>query len=159
MKGAEQAVNWKPGSLYWMTRKSQEFFTHRIDKGSIEQGTRYSLTFRCVNWKNRNSTAIIGDSNTGMLHFGTNKYKSFGELMPGQKFWAPLVEDINPETCCGYNNVVIQCGINNLKQDCMSNRENIDKLYQATQRSRQEEEEFCIPQTMMESTPTKRCQL
>ncbi|KAL5255593.1 hypothetical protein ACHWQZ_G010982 [Mnemiopsis leidyi] len=40
IKGDEQAVTWKHGSVYWMTRKSQEFFTHRIDKGAIEQGTR-----------------------------------------------------------------------------------------------------------------------
>ncbi|KAL5259238.1 hypothetical protein ACHWQZ_G009629 [Mnemiopsis leidyi] len=72
-----------PMSLYHMTRKSQDHFRHCIDEGSVTQGIRYSLTFRSVNWTNRNSTCIVGDSNTGLLRFGENSRSSFGTLMPG----------------------------------------------------------------------------
>lgn len=102
-------------SLYHMTRKSQDFFTHSIPEGNIPQDTRYSLTFRSVNWKNKNSTILIGDSNTGMLKFGTNKRNTFGELMPGHKVWAPTINTIDPNCCTAYSNVVIMCGINDVK--------------------------------------------
>ena len=115
-------------SLYHMTRKSQDFFKHAIDKGSIADGTRYSLTFRCVSWKNRNSTCIIGDSNTGMLNFGTNKRSTFGELMPGQKYWAPCIRDIKPESCISFSNVVILCGINDVKKSEVNSQEDIRNL-------------------------------
>ncbi|KAL5250665.1 hypothetical protein ACHWQZ_G016409 [Mnemiopsis leidyi] len=62
-------VECPPLSLYHMTRKSQDHFKHCIDEGSITQGIRYSLTFRSVNWTNRNSMCIVGDSNTGFLRF------------------------------------------------------------------------------------------
>ena len=99
-----------------MTRKSQDFFQHCIEPGSVAQGTRYSLTFRSVSWRNKNATCLIGDSNTGLLRFGSNKRSTFGELMPGQKYWAPVIGDIRPESCVSYNNVVVLCGINDLRQ-------------------------------------------
>ena len=101
-------------SLYHMTRRSQEIFSHSIDKESISE-LRFSLTFRSVNWRNRNSTCLIGDSNTGNLRFGSCKKSTFGELMPGQRFWAPKIKDIDPRVCMGYTNVVILCGINDIK--------------------------------------------
>ena len=116
-------------SMYRMTRRSQDFFSHRIEKGSVKKGVRYSLTFRSVSWKNRNSTCIVGDSNTGRLAFGTGKLNSFGELMPGQRFWAATMEDIKPEWCCGYNNIVVSCGINNLKKNDVRSQEDIDRLF------------------------------
>ena len=115
-------------SLYHMTRKSQDFFRHAIDKGSIANGTRFSLTFRCVSWKNRNSTCIIGDSNTGMLNFGVNKRSTFGELMPGQKYWAPCIKDITPESCISYSNVVILCGINDIKKAEVNRHDDVRNL-------------------------------
>ena len=54
----------KQRSIYSMTRKSQQFFKHQIETGSVASGVRYSLTFRSVNWKNHNATCIIGDTNT-----------------------------------------------------------------------------------------------
>ncbi len=98
-----------------MTKKSQDFFQHAIEQGAIGPGVRYSLTFRSVSWKNRNSTLIVGDSNTGHLRFGTSKRNSFGELMPGQKSWAPTIDHIRPQDCISYRNVVILCGINDVK--------------------------------------------
>ncbi len=115
--GNETTLTCPDRSLYHMTRKSQDFFEHRIDKGSVTSGVRYSLTFRSVDWKNRNSTCLIGDSNTGQLKFGSSKHGSFGELMPGQRFWAATIEKINPLDCCAYNNIVVMCGINDLKDE------------------------------------------
>ena len=117
-----------PQSLYHMTRKSQDHYKHCIEAGSIIQGTRYSLTFRSVDWKNRNCTAVIGDSNTGFLRFGTSKRNTFGELMPGRKFWAPRIQNIDPEHCSSYSNAVILCGINDLKQPEISSEHDIGTL-------------------------------
>lgn len=116
-------------SLYRMTRKSQDFFSHEIKPGQTENRTRYSLTFRSVSKWNKNSTCVVGDSNTGYLTFGTDKRKSFGEMMPGQRFWAPKVESINPSVCCSYSNVVVMCGINNIKQTDVSSTHNVDAIY------------------------------
>ena len=99
-----------------MTRRSQEVFEHLIKPGSIDSGTRYSFTFRCVSWVNKNSTCLMGDSNTGLLKFGDDKRGTFGKLMPGQKFWSPRIEDLDPVSCMGYANVVLLCGINDIKQ-------------------------------------------
>ena len=103
-------------SIYSMTRRSQEFYKHRIDSGSIcNSGTRYSITLRSVSFKNRNATCIIGDSNTGGLKFGTDPKKSFGHWLPGKQFYAPVINDINPYVSSGYPNVVVHCGIKVLK--------------------------------------------
>lgn len=126
---SESVITPGAGSLYQMTRRSQEIYKHRIDAGSID-GVRFSLTFRAVNWKNRNCTAIVGDSNTGGLIFGNSKSNSFGELMPGQRFWAPKIGDINPADYVGYSNVVISCGINDLKLNHIKSRQDVGDIYQ-----------------------------
>ena len=66
----------KSGSLYAMTRASQDLFKHSIAKNQSlsESETRISLTFRSLHWRNNNSTVIVGDSNTGGL-----KFSSFGK--------------------------------------------------------------------------------
>ena len=56
-----------------ISSRTIDFFSHRIERGSVEKGVQYSLTFRSVSWKNRNSTCIIGDSNTGHLAFATKR--------------------------------------------------------------------------------------
>jgi hypothetical protein len=112
--GADSSHECADRSLYHMTRRSQEVFSHSIEKGSISE-VRYSLTFRSVDWRHRNSTCLVGDSNTGHLRFGTCKRSTFGELMPGQRFWAPKIKDIDPKICMGYSNVVLMCGINDIK--------------------------------------------
>ena len=119
------------GSLYAMTRRSQEFFTHRIERGGVG-GLRYSLTFRAVNWRNRNATLIIGDSNTCNLAFGSNLKNSFGELMPGQQVYTPTLDHVDKAAvrCCGYKNVVFSCGINDLKPDNVKTQADIDTIFQ-----------------------------
>ena len=111
-----------------MTRRSQEVFCHSIEKGSISE-VRFSLTFRSVDWRHRNSTCLVGDSNTGQLRFGTCKRSSFGELMPGQRFWAPKIEDIDPRTCMGYGNVVLMCGINDIKSVDVQSDVRVAEIY------------------------------
>ena len=56
-------------------------------------------------------------SNTAGLKFGSDPRRSFGSLLPGKRFPAPLLDDVNPYNSCGYSNVVLMCGINNLKSD------------------------------------------
>ena len=124
-------VSCKHRSLYRMSRKSQEFFNHELKSGSLSNGTRYSLTFRSVSKWNNNSTCIIGDSNTGSLNFGSDKRKTFGDLMPGHRFWAPTIESIDPAVCCAYKNVVILCGINNIKKPEVKNPFDLDTIYQS----------------------------
>ena len=126
---SSSTINCSNRSLYSMSRKSQDFFKHEIRAGQIQNGTRYSLTFRAVNRWNNNSTCIIGDSNTGRLTFGSDKRKTFGELMPGHRFWAPTVETIDPSVCCSYNNVIIMCGINDIKKQNVDYSCNIDNIY------------------------------
>jgi hypothetical protein len=112
-----------------MTRKSQDFFDHCIESGSIAEGIRFSLTFRSVNWRNKNSSCLIGDSNTGLLHFGTSKRSTFGELMPGQKFWAPKIQNIDPAVCSAYTNVIVMCGINDIRNPSVNCPQSVNKIY------------------------------
>ena len=116
-------------SLYIMSRRSQEVYSHMIERGSISDGIRYSLTFRAVSWTNKNCTSLHGDSNTGLLRFGSDKRGTFGELMPGQKFWAPRIDDINPVSCMGYANVVLHCGINDVRQPDVKSENDIADCY------------------------------
>ncbi|KAL5246868.1 hypothetical protein ACHWQZ_G018912 [Mnemiopsis leidyi] len=127
--GSESVLSCPDRSLYHMTRRSQEVFDHMIERGSIESGVRYSLTFRCVSWTNKNSTCLLGDSNTGLLRFGDDRRGTFGKLMPGRKFWSPRIEDINPVSCMGYANVVLLCGINDIRQASVENENDVAGCY------------------------------
>ena len=127
--GTESAHSCSDRSLYIMSRRSQEIFDHEMEKGSVSDGTRYSLTFRCLSWANKNSTCLIGDSNTRFLKFGSSKRGTFGEQMPGQKFWAPKIEEIDPVSCMGYSNVVLLCGINNIKESHIRSEKDVADCY------------------------------
>ena len=118
----------KNGSIYSMTLKSQYYFKHQIFRDEQFSGTRYSLTFRVVSWRNWNSTCIVGDSNTGHLAFGTEA-GTFGPATPGKKFFAPTIDKINPHDCIGYSNVVVMCGINNIKVTTVRNQTDIRTIY------------------------------
>ena len=126
--GTETHHECKSGSLYYMSRHSQDFFTHRINNSDMGEDVRYSLTFRVVGWCYRNSTCVIGDSNTGKLKFGADK-GTFGYAMPGKREWAPKIEDIDPTCCSSYNNIVILCGINDIKSKYIRNSNDIKELY------------------------------
>jgi alkylated DNA repair dioxygenase AlkB len=114
-------------SLYVMSRKSQQVWTHRIEPCSEKRTLRYSVTFRYISKCNDNVTIICGDSNTRHLHFGSGK-KTFGDRMPGKRVEAFLIEKIEPERCVGYKNVFIHCGINNIKDRNSSVSECAEKL-------------------------------
>ncbi len=105
----------EPNSLYTMSRKSQNYWSHEIPENSLSQGeVRYSVTLRHVSEKFVRSTIVIGDSNTRHLRFGEGK-GTFGHLIPGQRKQATHISDIEPSDCCGYTNIFIHCGINDVK--------------------------------------------
>ena len=111
--GSETVLGTTDNSLYTMSRHSQNFFTHRIDKAT-DCTDRYSLTFRCVGGKFRRSTIIIGDSLSKEINFGEGA-GTLGRGLPGKYVKASTVHDICPTDCLSYSNVIIQCGINDLR--------------------------------------------
>ena len=115
-EGEAQSLSPQDGSLYVMSRKSQDLWTHRIDKSEGRDSTfrRYSITLRTVGTQFTRSTVVIGDSNTEHLNFGTGP-RSFGFNMPGQRIKAAKIADINPLDCTGYSNVILHTGLNDLK--------------------------------------------
>ena len=119
----------KHGSLYTMSRLSQELFKHEINPdNSSELGVRYSLTFRSLSWTNHNSTIIYGDSNTEKLKFGC-EVNMFGKSMPGERFTANTIDQIDPLKCIGYSNVVIHCAVNDVKSRGVESNDDIRAIY------------------------------
>ena len=102
-------------SLYTMSRESQNYWTHRIDRGDI-RGKRYLFTFRHVSSSFKKSLLVIGDSNANKLKFGEGKGK-LGFWTPGKVEFAPTVDHINPISCNvkSYKNVLLHVGVNDLK--------------------------------------------
>ena len=132
----EQVV--KAGSLYEMTRSSQDLFRHSIAKNSALSGTetRFSLTFRSLHWRNNNSTVVIGDSNTGGLNFSkfgrdapSNHNGTFGNAMPGKRVAAFTVDQLDPFKCTGFNNIVVHCGVNSIRGADVSTEEQVKDIY------------------------------
>lgn len=119
------------GSMYTMTRASQEYYKHQICLDDQFDGVRYSITLRAVHWSNRNSTCIIGDSNTKHLKFGTESGSSFGRALPGKRVFAPTIDDIKPQDCAAYRNVVVMCGINNIKHESVRKQSDIRVIYES----------------------------
>lgn len=106
------------GSLYVMTQESQHYWTHRIEKEETNEDARYSITFRSVGSNFRNATVILGDSNTKHLKFGSGQQGekgTFGYHLPGKRVENFHIRNINAEDCIGYQNVLIHCGINDLR--------------------------------------------
>ena len=102
--------------MYVMSRKSQAIWSHCIEKDADFQGVRYSITLRTVGKQYHRSTIILGDSNTKYLKFGKGN-GTFGYNMPGERVYAPVIEQIKPQDCIGYNNIVLHCGINDNKNN------------------------------------------
>ena len=111
-----------------MTRKSQNFYEHEIKKNHNFVGTRYSLTFKCVDTKFHNSMYLVGDSNAQKLNFGAS-LGTFGPNMPGEKVFIPTINKIIPEDCIAYSNVTILCGINSIKSNDVKSPDDIRKIY------------------------------
>ena len=117
------------GSMYAMSRDSQCVFRHRIDPDPSCNATRYSLTFRCVNWKYRNSTCLHGDSNTTPIEFGEGKGK-VGALTPGKQVYEPRIHMIDPMCSASFANVVLHVGVNDLKQEEVKNTRDVEAVYE-----------------------------
>ena len=119
-----------PNSLYVMSRSSQGYWQHQINSNPelTENSVRYSLTFRNVDKKFLKSTIIVGDSNTRNLKFGSGK-GTFGHNMPGKREEAIHVKDIKPSSCCGYKNIFVHCGINDLKHHRVNNQDKIKQNF------------------------------
>ena len=120
-------------SLYTMTQASQWFWTHKIDAESTshfsEDDVRYSITLRSVHSRFHNSTVIVGDSNTKHLKFGEGM-GSFGYYYPGKRIQAPLINDINVTACAGYSNIILHCGINDIKSNSINNIEKVSGCFE-----------------------------
>ena len=102
-------------SLLMFSRSSQESWAHEISQDDSTT-CRYSLTFRTLAPFFANSTAIIGDSNTEKLNFGSGPMH-FGRWMPGERIPAGRIHKIpNPSEIKPYRNIVIHCGINDLRE-------------------------------------------
>ena len=102
-------------SMYVMSRSSQSQWSHRIETCSGKRGLRYSITFRYVSKNGSEATLIQGDSNTRHLKFGSGK-GTFGDRLPGKRLLRFTIDDIDPKACIGYKNVVIHCGINDIRR-------------------------------------------
>ena len=56
-----------------MSKSSQHYCTHQMKEMDLEDVVRTSVTFRSVGDNLKNSTVIIGDSNTEHLKFSTGE--------------------------------------------------------------------------------------
>ena len=112
----EMSLPVEGNSLYVMSQASQHYWTHRIDPDTERDSdfVRYSITLRSVHKANRNSTIILGDSNTRFLE--PTDRKVFGTDMPGRRELTFQIRDIDPELCVGYQNIIVHVGINDLNE-------------------------------------------
>ena len=142
-----------------MSRKSQSFWEHQIDGNVAMSDTdvRYSLTFRYVSMKFLRSTIIVGDSNTRCMNFGEGK-GTFGHLIPGRRVEAIHIEDIKPIDCCGYKNILIHCGINNIKHHRVNTRDAIHTCFVNLKNKVEEIRKLCPSSRLVlcPVLPTKR---
>ena len=110
-------VNTVDNSVFVMSSKSQHYWTCKIDTPVISDSTvQNCITFRSVSRANKNLTLIVGDSNTSHIYFSHEKNRSdLGRDIYGRRLQAFTVDDIEPKNCIGFQNIVIQVGLNNLK--------------------------------------------
>ena len=121
----------QPNSLYVMSGPSQSYWQHQIEKSKHFSAldVRYSLTFRHVSNKYMRSTVVLGDSNTQSLRFGEGK-GTFGHNIPGRRIQSIHIDDINPIDCCGYKNIFLHCGINNIKRHSVRGSKDISVCFE-----------------------------
>ena len=116
--GREEILSPANGSLYVMSKSSQHYLTHQMKEIDLGDTARISVTFRSVGDNFKNSTVILGDSNSKHLKFSTGtrgEKGTFGYRMPGKRVETFHIRDIDPQKCIGYQNIVIHCGINDLR--------------------------------------------
>ena len=114
------------GSLYAMSMESQHHWSHRIEPADLPNNTRFSITFRSVGKNFKNSTIILGDSNTKHLKFSSGQRGekgTFGYNMPGERIETFHIQQIDERKCLGYRNVVIHCGVNDIRDNSPGRQE------------------------------------
>ena len=116
----EETLEPVEGSLYAMKMESQHHWTHRINQVDLANNTRFSITFRSVGKNFRNSTIILGDSNTKHLKFSSGQRGekgTFGYNMPGERVETFHINQIDERKCLGYRNIIIHCGVNDIRDN------------------------------------------
>ena len=109
-------VDTTDNSMFSMSPQSQHYWTHTIDTPVIsDSSVHYCITFRSINRSNKNATLIVGDSNTNHIYFAHEKNRSnLGRDIYRRRVQAFTIDEIEPIDCIGFQNVVIQVGLNNL---------------------------------------------
>ena len=87
-----------------------------------------------MSWRYHNSTIILGDFNTTDLNFcsidqNRSAVGTFGRSMPGKQHPTYHVNEIDPVQCLGYSNVVVHCGINSIRQNCVNSHKDVKIIY------------------------------
>ena len=119
--GSSPVISTEPlthGSIISFTKHSQVFWKHEIPTDLSIATSRISLTFRNIAPFFKNSTIVLGDSNTKHFRFGmsTSENPTFGKWLPGKRVSAMKVMNIpSAEHVVPYNNVIIHTGINDLR--------------------------------------------
>ena len=89
-----------------------------MEEIDLEDPVCISVTFRSVGDNFKNSTVILGDSNKKHIKFSTGERgekSTFGYMMPGKRVETFRIRETDPHKCTGYQNIVIHCGFNDLK--------------------------------------------
>ncbi|KAL5269061.1 hypothetical protein ACHWQZ_G002780 [Mnemiopsis leidyi] len=118
--------------LKQMQVQLQDFIRSNDNKDSKElsECSAGAITFRHVAPFFKNSTVIVGDSNTKYIKFGKDA-GTLGKWLPGKRMWAAKIGDIpSPKDIGPYRNIVIHSGINDIRDDFnrASNRALIGQL-------------------------------
>ena len=78
----------------------------------------------------------MGDSNTKGLKFAefgmnpTTRFNgTFGNAMPGKCHTAYTVEDLDPYAGAGFNNIVVHCGINSIRDPSVQTEDDVRSVY------------------------------
>ena len=130
-----ESIILKDNDLLVFSRLSQDFFHHSILPEEDVTQVRFSFTFRTLAPYNINYTAIIGDSNTQDLVFGSDKGK-LGQWLPGFRHKASKITNIpDPFTIGPCRNVVLNVGLNDLQEDNPKSPENLANQYDSKIRS------------------------
>ena len=113
----EHSLNVSDNAMHSMSLKSQYYWSHRIEQPVLsETSVRYSIVFKSMRRNNKNLTIIIGDSNTHKIYFNNEEGRSdLGKEIFGRRITAYAIEDIQPIDAIGFQNIVIQVGLNNMK--------------------------------------------
>ena len=114
----EHSVDISDNCMYSMSSKSQHYWSHKIEHPVLsEASVRYSVIFKSMRRNNKNSTLIIGDSNTHKVYFNheEGRRSDLGKEIHGKRITAYTIKDIQPTDAIGFQNVVIQVGLNNMK--------------------------------------------